>query len=190
LAPRPLSPGWKLLLDFGPLLAFFAVQRQQGLFAATALLMALLPLTLFVSWRLEGRLPLAPVVGAVAVLVMGGATLLLADERFIKLKPTLLYGLFAVVLLGGQLARRPFLKALFGSALELSEAGWRALSWRWIGFFAAMAALNEVLRRVLSTDQWVTFKVFGALGLTLAFALAQGPLIQRHAPAKEPADAS
>ena len=116
-----------------------------------------------------------PLVGAAIVVVMGGATLYLEDERFIKLKPTLLYGLFALVLLGGQLAGRPLLKPLFGSALALSDAGWRALSWRWVAFFTAMAALNEVLRRVLTTDQWVTFKVFGALGLTFAFPLRAGP---------------
>jgi intracellular septation protein len=184
--PAPLSPQHKLMLDFGPLVAFFLVQRAWGLLAATALLMVLLPIAVAITWRAEGRLPVVPLVGAAIVIVMGGATLYLQDERFIKLKPTLLYGLFALVLLGGQLAGRPLLKALLGSALELSDAGWRALSWRWVAFFAAMAALNEVLRRVLSTDQWVTFKVFGAIGLTLVFLLAQGPLIQRHAIKAEP----
>jgi intracellular septation protein len=182
--PAPPSPLLKLALDFGPLLAFFVAQRMYGILAATALIMLLLPIAVAISWKLEGRLPLVPLVGAAIVLVMGGATLYLADERFIKLKPTLLYGLFALVLLGGQLAGRPLLKPLFASAVELTDVGWRALSWRWIAFFAAMAALNEVLRRVLTTDQWVTFKVFGAVGLTFAFLLAQGPLIQRHALAK------
>ena len=182
--PAPLPPQHKLLLDFGPLIAFFIVQRMYGILAATALIMLLLPIAVAITWKAEGRLPIVPLVGAAIVVVMGGATLYLEDERFIKLKPTLLYGLFALVLLGGQLAGRPLLKPLFGSALALSDAGWRALSWRWVAFFAAMAALNEVLRRVLTTDQWVTFKVFGALGLTFAFLFAQGPLIQRHTIAK------
>lgn len=185
--PTPaLSPGLKLLLDFGPLLAFFLVNRTHGIFVATAAIMVLITISLAVSWRLEGKLPVVPLVGAVIVLVMGGATIWLNDEAFIKLKPTLLYGLFALVLLGGQLAGRPLLKPLLGSTLPMTDAGWRALSWRWVGFFAGMAVLNELLRRALTTDQWVTFKVFGAMALTFLFMLAQLPLIQRHALSPEP----
>jgi intracellular septation protein len=183
---QPISPRLKLLLDFGPLLAFFLVNRTHGIFVATAVIMVLITISLVVSWRLEGRLPMVPLVGAVIVLVMGGATLWLNDEGFIKLKPTLLYGLFALVLLGGQLAGRPLLKPLLGSTLPMTDAGWRALSWRWVGFFLGMAVLNEVLRRALTTDQWVTFKVFGAMALTFGFMLAQLPLIQRHALAPPP----
>ena len=178
-APAPTR--LKLLLDFGPLLAFFVVNKTHGIFAATAAIMVLISVSLVVSWKLEGRLPMTPLVTAVIVLVMGGATLYLNDENFIKLKPTLLYGLFAAVLLGGQLAGRSLLKPLLGSTLELRDEGWRALGWRWAGFFVGMAALNEVLRRALSTDQWVTFKVFGAVALTFGFMLAQMPLIQRCA---------
>ena len=170
---RTLSPRLKALLDFGPLLAFFM--------AATAVIMVLISASLIVSWRLEGKLPTMPLVSAVIVLVMGGATLYLQDEDFIKLKPTLLYGLFAGVLLGGQLMGKPLLKPLLGSALELKDAGWRALTWRWVGFFVFMAVLNEVLRRVLTTDQWVSFKVFGGIALTFGFMMAQMPLMQRHA---------
>jgi len=177
----PVHPRLKLLLDFGPLLAFFVVNRTHGIFVATAAIMVLMSVSLAASWRLEGKLPVTPLVGAVIVLLMGGATLYLNDEDFIKLKPTLLYGLFAAVLLGGQLLGRSLLKPLLGSTLELREEGWRALGWRWVGFFACMAALNEVLRRALTTDQWVTFKVFGAIALTFGFMLAQMPLIQRHA---------
>ena len=178
---RTLSPRLKALLDFGPLLAFFVVNKTHGIMAATAVIMVLISASLIVSWRLEGKLPTMPLVSAVIVLVMGGATLYLQDEDFIKLKPTLLYGLFAGVLLGGQLMGKPLLKPLLGSALELKDAGWRALTWRWVGFFVFMAVLNEVLRRVLTTDQWVSFKVFGGIALTFGFMMAQMPLMQRHA---------
>jgi intracellular septation protein len=170
----------KLLLDFGPLLAFFVVNRMAGIYTATAVIMVLLVISVAVSWKLDGKLPVTPLVSAVIVLVMGGFTLYLKDERFIKIKPTILYGLLAAVLIGGQLAGKSLLRPVLGTAIQLRDAGWRALTWRWGLFFVFMGALNEVLRRVLTTDQWVTFKVFGALALTFVFMLAQMPLMKRH----------
>ncbi len=170
----------KLLLDFGPLLAFFVVNRTHDIYAATGTLMALSAVALPLSWKLEGKLPKLPLVSTVIVVIMGGITLYLQDEDFIKLKPTILYGVSALVLLVGQLCGKALLQPLLGWALELTETGWRAITWRWILFFGAMALLNEILRRALTTDQWVTFKVFGAMALTFAFAMAQYPLLQRY----------
>ncbi len=175
-----LHPRLKLALDFGPLLAFFAVNKLAGIFVATAVIMALIVVALIVSWKLEGKPPVMPLVSAVIVLVMGGFTLYLNDERFIKIKPTILYGLLAATLIGGRLAGRSLLKPVLGSAVQLRDEGWRALTWRWGLFFVFMALLNETLRRALTTDQWVTFKVFGALSLTFVFMMTQMPLMKRH----------
>lgn len=174
------DPRLKLALDFGPLLAFFVVNKLAGIFAATAVIMVLIPIAVIVSWRLEKKLPITPVVTAVIVLVMGGFTLYLNDERFIKLKPTIVYALLGGTLLGGLLAGRSLLKPLLGSTVQLTEGGWTGLAWRWVLFFAFMAALNEVVRRVATTDQWVTFKVFGGIALTVLFIASQVPYMRRH----------
>jgi len=120
-----------------------------------------------------------PLVGGAFVLVFGGLTLYLHDDTFIKLKPTLVNMLFAAALLGGLAAGRPLLKPLFGASFQLSDEGWRRLTWRWALFFLLMAATNELVWRSFSTEFWAGFKLFGFLPLTFAFALAQVPLIQR-----------
>ena len=107
-------------------------------------------------------------------------TLILADETFIKIKPTLVNCLFAVVLIGGLAFKKSLLKPLFGSAFQLSEKGWRLLTLRWGGFFILLAFLNEVIWRNFSTDFWISFKLFGILPLTLIFAVLQTPLVIRE----------
>ena len=172
-------------LEVGPLLVFFAVNAKAGIFPATAAFMVVAVVALLALRILEKRWPVMPLVTAVLVLVFGGLTLWLADATFIKLKPTIVYLLFASGLFAGQAMKRNFLKVIFGKAFTIDEAGWRALTWRWAWFFVAMAGVNEAVWRTQSTDDWVTFKVFGFLPLTLAFALAQMPLLRRHAAADE-----
>ncbi len=121
-----------------------------------------------------------PLVSGVFVIVFGGLTLILADETFIKIKPTLVNCLFAVVLIGGLAFKKSLLKPLFGSAFQLSEKGWRLLTLRWGGFFILLAFLNEVIWRNFSTDFWISFKLFGILPLTLIFAVLQTPLVIRE----------
>ena len=128
-----------------------------------------------------------PMVSGVIVLVFGGLTLYLRDETFIKLKPTIVYTMFAVLLGAGLLWKKPMLELLFGAAFTLTEEGWRKLTLRWALFFAVMAVVNELVWRNVSTDTWVSFKAFGFLPLTFLFAVAQVPLMQRHG--IEPADA-
>jgi len=179
--PSAAQPsGLKLALDFGPLLLFFVANWQFDLRTATAVFMVASVVAVAVQWVRERKLPIMPLITLVIVLVFGGLTLALHDDTFIKMKPTLVYGLFALVLAGGMVVRRPLLKHLFGTAFQLDADGWRILTLRWIGFFITMAVLNEMLWRVLSTDQWVAFKTFGALPLTLLFAGAQLPLLRRH----------
>lgn len=183
---RPTGPGWsKLVLEIGPLVVFFAVNaatsRTHGLYPATGAFMVATLVALVASWRLLHRVPVMPLVSGVVVLVFGSLTLILQDELFIKLKPTIVNALFGSVLLGGLGFGRSLLGVVFDSVFDLDAAGWRALTLRWGIFFFVLAALNEVVWRNFSTDTWVWFKVFGIMPLTFVFALAQMPLIQRHA---------
>ena len=157
-----------------------APAAQQGLFEATGAFMVATFVSLIAGWFLERRLPTLPLVSGFFVLVFGGLTLILADETFIKLKPTLVNSLFAVILLGGLVLKRPLLKPLFGSAFQLGDEGWHTLTLRWGVFFVVLAILNEVVWRNFSTDFWVAFKLFGVLPLTVLFAGSQTPLILRQ----------
>jgi intracellular septation protein len=177
----PLNPMLKLALDLGPLVLFFVANARFGIFAATAAFMAAVLAALLVSYAMTRRLPVMPVVTAIVVVVFGGLTLILHDATFIKVKPTIIYGLFGAVLMGGLLFNKPLLGALFDSLFHLSEEGWRKLTLRWAIFFFALAVLNEIVWRNASTDAWVTFKVFGVVPLTLVFGALQVPLLKRYA---------
>ncbi|MFQ6018425.1 MAG: septation protein A [Kiloniellaceae bacterium] len=175
-SPRLLKPA----VEYGPLAVFFVSYWNFGLLTATGALMAATAAALAVSLVVSRRLPWMPLITAAVVAVFGGLTLWLEDETFIKMKPTIVQGLFSAALLGGLALGRPLLKPLLGAAWPMHETGWRRLSLRFGVFFAAMAGLNEVVWRTQSTDFWVTFKVFGLVGLTLIFAVAQAPLMARH----------
>lgn len=175
----------KVVLELGPLGVFFAVNaifgKTHGLYPATAALMVATVAALLVSWRTMHRLPIMPLVSGAVVLVFGSATLILQDELFIKLKPTIVNALFGTVLLGGLALGRPLLGVVFDSVFDLDADGWRKLTLRWGLFFFFLAGLNEVVWRNFTTDAWVMFKVFGIMPITFVFALLQVPLIQRHA---------
>lgn len=180
------APSWlKPTVDFGPLAVFLLAYETKGLLVATAALMGATLVALVLSLLVARRLPLVALITALLVGVFGGLTLWLKDDTFIKLKPTILYGLFAAVVAGGLATGRPVLKAVIGASLPLDDIGWRRLSQRFVLFFLAMAATNEVVRRAVSTDLWVLWKVPGSLVLTFGFMLAQFRLIQRHRPPEE-----
>jgi intracellular septation protein len=170
----------KLAIELGPLLIFFAGNAIGGIYAGTAGFMVATLISLAAARVLYHKLPVMPLVSGVIVLVFGGLTLYLRDDTFIKLKPTIVYTLFAVLLAAGLLFRKPVLELLFGPVFNLTEEGWRKLTLRWTAFFIAMAIVNEIVWRNFSTDAWVSFKAFGFLPLTFLFALAQVPLMQRH----------
>ena len=186
-APKPaeLNPLLKLALDLGPLLLFFFANTRWGIFAATGAFMAATLVSITVTYALARRVPMMPLVSAVVVMVFGGLTLYLQDEVFIKLKPTIIYALFAAVLLGGLAFGRSLLAVVLDSVFQLTEDGWKKLTLRWGLFFVAMAILNEIVWRSVSTDTWVAFKAFGFLPLTILFALAQTPLMMRHGTEKK-----
>jgi intracellular septation protein len=175
-APRWLKP----VVDYTPLVAFFIAYLIKGLFVATGALMAATVIVVILSLALERRVPVMPLVTAGIVMVFGGLTLWFNDERFIKMKPTIVQALFSVALFGGLLFRKPLLKSVLGNAWQLTDRGWNQLTLRFAIFFAAMAVLNEIVWRSVSTDLWVDFKIFGILLLTFIFTAFQVPLITRH----------
>ena len=180
-APKPINPLLKLALELGPLAIFFVVNARADLLSATAAFMVATLVALAVSYVLQKRLPLMPMVTGVVVLVFGGLTLMLNDDTFIKLKPTIVNSLFAVVLFSGLIFwKRPLLGLVLDSVISIDDDGWRKLTLRWAFFFVFLAVLNEIVWRNFSSDFWVSFKVFGIMPITLAFALAQIRLIERH----------
>ena len=184
---RPqLNPTVKLALDLGPLVLFFVANARYGIFTATAVFMAAVLAALLVSYAMTRQLPIMPVVTAIVVVVFGGLTLILHDATFIKVKPTIIYGLFGAILMGGLVFNKSLLGIVFDSLFHLSDEGWRKLTLRWAIFFFALAVLNEIVWRNVSTDAWVTFKVFGVVPLTILFGALQVPLLKRYA--VEPAE--
>jgi intracellular septation protein len=202
-----LNPALKLVLDLGPLVLFFlansrpalflplvspilpadiASGERAGIFVATAVFMAAIVIALAISYTLTRHLPAMPLVTAVIVLVFGSLTLVLHDEHFIKLKPTIIYVLFGAVLLGGLAFGKPLLGMVFDAVFHLTDEGWRKLTLRWALFFFALAILNEIVWRTQTTDVWVSFKVFGVVPLTFLFGALQYPLLTKYAaPEKE-----
>ncbi len=179
----PLNPYLKLAFDLGPLILFFVANSRYGIFVATAAFMAAVIVALLASYVLTRALPVMPAVTAIIVLVFGGLTLVLHNDVFIKIKPTILYALFGAVLLGGLVFGKSFLGVLFDTLFQLTDEGWRKLTLRWAIFFFALAVLNEIVWRNTSTNVWVDFKVFGFLPLTIVFGALQYPLLQKYATA-------
>ena len=132
------------------------------------------------SYIMEKKIPIMPTVGAGIILLFGGLTIYFDNEVFFKMKPTIINILFAAILYGGNVVKKPLLKYLLGAALKLEEEGWKILTQRWIGFFIALAILNEIVWRTQSTDMWVNFKVFGILPITFIFTMTQFPLIKKY----------
>ena len=192
-APRWLKP----TVEYGPLAAFLLTYflwdgggpgepaGHQNLMTATLVLIVATVIAVTLAMVIERRIPKLPLFTAIIVTLFGGLTLLLNDDTFIKMKPTVVQLIFAAILAGGLIMKRPLLKHLLGEAWQMDDQGWRRLSFRFAVFFVVLGGLNEAVWRTQSDDVWVIFKVFGLSGLTLAFALCQIPLLRRHALASE-----
>ena len=171
---------FKLITEMGPLVVFFLSNAKFGIFTATAVFMVATAIALGASWIVLRKIPVMPLVTGVFVMVFGGLTLYLADETFIKLKPTIVNCLFGIILLGGLAMGHSLLRYVLGDALPLDEEGWKKLTLRWGVFFFFLAVLNEVVWRNFDTDTWVNFKVFGIMPITLIFAISQTGLLHKH----------
>ncbi|TCV70824.1 intracellular septation protein [Neorhizobium sp. R1-B] len=188
-------PMLKLALEIGPLLVFFfgnlrgewlvskfpALSAIGGpLLVATALFMIATVISLVISKIVFHHLPVMPFVSGIVVLVFGSLSIWLQDETFIKMKPTIVNSLFGVTLLIGLMFGKSLLGYVFNAAFQLDETGWKKLTFRWGLFFLVLAVMNEVVWRNFSDAVWINFKVWGTMPITIAFTLAQMPLIMRH----------
>ena len=173
-------PMFKLATELGPLLVFFVANAKFNLFVATGAFMVAIVAAMIASYVVVRHVPMMAIVTAVVVIVFGTLTLVLHDETFIKMKPTIVYTLFAATLGGGLLFGRSFIAIMFDQMFNLTPHGWRVLTFRWALWFLAMAVLNEIVWRTQSTDFWVAFKAFGMVPLTMLFAITQMPLVKRY----------
>ena len=177
----PSSNGRRTLLDFGPLLLFVGANYlYQDLMFSVKVLVEATVISLGLSWGYERRIPMMAAFGCGALVFFAGLTLYFDNELFIKVKPTVLTLMFAAAIAGGRFVGRNPLAALMGSQLRLDYEGWRKLSWLWVAMFVCSAIANEIAWRNLSTDAWVTFKVFGLTGISLVFVILTLPVIQKH----------
>jgi intracellular septation protein len=186
----PLNPMLKLGLDLGPLVVFFFANGYRGIYFATGVLMVATLLALAVSYWLTRRLSIVPLATAAILLSFGALTIWLQDESFIKLKPTLVYIMFASILIAGLATGRPLFEYVLDGAFHMTHEGWKKLTWRWVFFFLFMATANEFVWRNFSTDVWIAIKTFVVIPVTVLFALAQTPMMMRYKAKPEPSAGS
>ncbi len=176
-----LPPIAKLALDFAPLLVFFVAFKLADVMAATIALMAATVLSIGIIYLMERKIALAPLISGILVTVLGGLSVALHDDQFIKMKPTLVNLVFATTLLVGAIGfKQGLLKYVLDVAFHLTAEGWLLLSRRWGFFFLFLALLNECIWRNFPTDFWVNFKVFGMFTLTMLFAVSQVRLVEKY----------
>ncbi|ENN90758.1 septation protein A [Bartonella schoenbuchensis] len=189
------SPTLKLLLEMGPLVVFFLANYKgqwlinniglfksfnKPIFPATAVFMIAIIIALSLSWFIMRKIPIVPLISGIFVLVFGFLTLWLHNDTFIKMKPTIINSLFALILFGGLLFKKPLLRYVFDSNLKMNDTGWQKLTYRWAFFFVFLAVLNEVIWRNFSDNFWASFKVFGVMSITLIFMLSQITIIMKY----------
>jgi len=173
----------KLLADFLPILLFFVAFKLYDIFVATAVVIAATALQVGWQWYRQRRVERMPLITLGLIVVLGGATLLWQDETFIKWKPTVVNWLFAVAFLVSQwLGRKPLIAHMLGQNMTLPAAVWKRLNLSWVLFFFSVGVVNLYVAFNFATETWVHFKLFGMLGLTLAFVLIQGFYLVRHLP--------
>ena len=170
----------KFLFDLFPVILFFVAFKLADIYVATAVAIGATFLQIGLLAVLRRKIDTMLWVSLGIIVVFGGATLVLRDETFIKWKPTVLYWLFAMALAVAQLLRKNLIRSMLGAQMQLPDKVWRSLNWSWVGFFAVMGALNLVVAFNFSTDQWVTFKLFGSTGLMLLFVVVQALFLARH----------
>ncbi len=172
----------KPTIEFGSLIGFFVAFQMGGIYVATITFMIAHPLSMLAAKKWLGHIAKVQWFTLVVVMVMGGLTLWLKDETFVKMKLTVINSIFASVLLFGLLTGKLFIKHLMESALEMPDAGWRMMTRNFIAFLLTMAVVNEFIWRNFSTELWVNFKTFGYMGAMLVFMIAQAPFLAKYMP--------
>jgi|EndMetStandDraft_9_1072997.scaffolds.fasta_scaffold21520_1 intracellular septation protein len=170
----------KLLLEFMPLGLFFIASTEYDIFVGTAILMVATVISLILTWWIFRQIAIMAIITAATGIISGGMTQILQDPMYVKLKPTIVSMIFASILLGGQIMRRPLFKALLGENLHLTDEGWRILTWLWFGYFLFITGLNEYIWRNYSTEFWVAFKAFALMPMTVLYALPQMHFLRHH----------
>lgn len=190
---RQVNPMVKMALEYGPIVLFFVAYLRlkdrvfiiggteyEGFIVVTAAFIPILVAATGAIWALTGKINKMQIATVVLVVVFGGLSVWLNDDRFFKMKPTMIYVLFGGVLAIGLLRGRSYLKYVMEEMMPLQDAGWMVLTKRLMLFFFAMAAANEVIWRVFSTETWVYFKTFGLTAAIFAFFMTQGSLFQTY----------
>ncbi len=176
----------KFLFDLFPVILFFVAFKVQGIYAATAVAIAASFAQIGWLWLRRRKIDAMLWVSLAIIVVFGSATLLLHDETFIKWKPTVLYWMFALVLsVSAMFFRKNLIRTMMGEQMQLPDAAWNKLNFSWAGFFACMGFLNLYVAFNYSTDTWVNFKLFGGMGLMLAFVIGQGFFLAKYVEPKE-----
>jgi len=203
---EPIGQGPKMALEMGPLVVFFLANSYgdqlaenyptlqalgSKIFIGTAFFMVAMAISLSITWALERKIAVMPLVTGVMVFVFGGLTLYLQDETFIKVKPTIVNILFGVTILGALfIFKNPVMKLLFDGPFKLDDEGWAKLSFRWGCYFLFLAMVNEVVWRNFSNDFWVNFKVWATMPMTIIFMLFQYPILTKHGLERDDEDVS
>jgi intracellular septation protein len=198
MAEKTIKPGLKLALEYGPIIAFFigyvalkgrvftvAGTEYTGFVAVTAMFIPILAIATFLQWRLSGHISKMQIATLVLVVVFGGLSIWFNDERFFKMKPTIIYLLFAGILGFGLMRGHSYLEAVMDQAMPLTREGWMTLTKRLALFFLALAVANEAIWRSMSTDAWVSFKTFGLPISIFAFFMSQSGLFAKHGTSDE-----
>ncbi len=191
---KEITPGLKAALEYGPLILFFAVfmfmrnrmvtiggTEYSGFILATMIFVPVLAASTLILWRLTGKLSAMQIITLVLVVVFGGLTIWLNDERFFKMKVTIIYSVFALLLGLGLILKRNWLELVMGDALPMQHEGWMKLTGRMALLFAGLAIANEVIWRSMSDTVWVNFKTFGLPAIMVAFFVANAKLFERYA---------
>jgi intracellular septation protein len=194
MAEKKISGGLKLFLELGPVAAFFIAYVKMkgqtftiggtdydGFIVATAAFIPLMLVSTGILWALTGKLSKMQIMTVVLVVVFGGLSVWLNDERFFKMKPTMIYALFAGILGFGLLRGESYLKSVMGESLPMETEGWMILTKRLTLFFAVLAVLNEVIWRGFSTEVWVNFKTFGLTAALFVFFMTQSRIFTKYA---------
>lgn len=201
-AEKKVNPWLKAALEYGPIIAFFVGymlvrdmsftvggREYQGFLAVTAGFIPLQAICTFLLWRVTGKISAIQIATVVLVAVMGGISIWLNDERFIKMKPTILYVFFFLILMFGILRGQSYIKMIMDHTVPMSDEGWMIITKRLAMFFAVLAVLNEVVWRTMSTDMWVNFKTFGLPLAIFLFFMTQSGVFQKYGTDEDKADA-